>query len=325
MMRQAFAMILLIWLPSVALGLDGETMETAIPIPSLPFTDQRNSCEYQDDYQNPDCDHHGQGSPDIVYRYVPTENMSVVLSLCYSHPGFNTVLLVYVDGPDSLLACTWLSCYAGEDHGLFRWLYLHPGSTYYIVVDGLSPGGCGNCVFEMSGCAVPCPPGALDEGEPLGYDGYVDDYNSGCWGSGWVDVGAQAGDCADVCGMVSSWRTNGVLEWDYDWYRMIAVGGTVRTVVESDFMVGISYYRTDCSGELVDSGFDSGNCYSETSIGWDFAPGEEVWLAVDEGQPYPEGRYWLHICGIANLPTPVLPENWGRIKHRYRSGVPPGE
>jgi len=31
-------------------------------------------------------------------------------------------------------------------------------------------------------CVVECPPGALQEGEPICQDGYVDSYNCGCCG-----------------------------------------------------------------------------------------------------------------------------------------------
>ncbi len=186
----------------------GETFATATVISSLPFFDTGNTCAAINDY-TPTCALSQAG--DLVYRYTPSTNVNICLSLCGS--DFDTILYVY--GPGGEIACN------DDDCGLQSQLDNVPltaGYTYYFVVDGYSM-NCGNYTFNT--CFPPppffCPPDSQIEGEPRCGPDYVDNYNGGC-GSNPIIFTDVA--CGSICGEMGTFMFEGMNYRDTDWYRL---------------------------------------------------------------------------------------------------------
>jgi len=136
----------------------GETIASAIPIPSLPFWDSGNTSDNIDDYDE-DC---GQGtsiSPDVVYSYSPTEFQRVDIDLCGS--GYDTKVYVYRQNASTLWNCNDDFYGPGDPCGAFRSklenVAMYSAYTYFIVVDGYS-GDSGDYEISINradGCVRP--------------------------------------------------------------------------------------------------------------------------------------------------------------------------
>jgi hypothetical protein len=164
---------------------------------------------------------------------------------------------------------------------------------------------------------VECPPGSLQEGEPPCVEGYIDEYNSGCSGTGWTPIEAQQDGCADMCGRLCGWAP-----WtsDTDWYRCRAAGGIVTATVRAEFYPDLSIiYVPDCSP--LQYVWDAATPCETAILQREFSPGEEFWIRVTPYEDYadlPESTYHLRVCGIQGGPIPVDRTSWGRIKNWYR-------
>jgi hypothetical protein len=316
MSKRAVVLILACW-AGIALADGGETLESATPIPSLPYQDTGVTCGRVDDYDAA-CPYPGSSAPDVVYAFTPQSNMFATLDLCMS--AYDTKLYVYANDTAHLVACNDDGC--GEDWtSQIDELPLLAGTTYYIVVDGYgsSCGGYGLSVISVQPCTVQCPGGAQQEGEAPCHDDYLDGYDGGCDGSGWVVVAAQQSGCADVCGTACTYTVNGEYTNDTDWYALSAAGGEVAANVEAEFPIGISlWHETDCANHQYVSAEGWQPCH-ETSVSWSFAEPTPFWIRVTPlSLDTPEGDYHLHVCGLAEQPVPTVPLSWGRIKSRYR-------
>ena len=128
--------------PHVLMG--GEDFGTATPIPSLPFSDGGNTCSSLDDY-SPPCAFAGRSTaPDVVYVFHASTDACVDISLCGS--GFDTVLHVYENAADTLIACNDDRCGLQSQ---VTGLALSAGKDYYIVVDGWAA-GCGDYLLGVT-------------------------------------------------------------------------------------------------------------------------------------------------------------------------------
>ncbi len=109
----------------------GEDFASAIPITSLPFTADGNTCAAANNY-DPACafDENSEAA-DLVYVLHTTAALCVDISLCGS--GFDTVLHVYKNDPSTSVGCSDDVCTL--DARLSA-LQLEGGNDYYIVVDG---------------------------------------------------------------------------------------------------------------------------------------------------------------------------------------------
>ena len=61
----------------------GETVDTAFPILSLPFSDTGNTCDNIHDYDEA-CPYMGSDSKDVVYSFTPGTDLSIDVDLCGS-------------------------------------------------------------------------------------------------------------------------------------------------------------------------------------------------------------------------------------------------
>ncbi|MGH7724147.1 MAG: hypothetical protein ACREOU_01835 [Candidatus Eiseniibacteriota bacterium] len=249
-------------------------------IPSLPYSDTGGTCGATDDYPPP-CWGPG-GGPDVVYVYTPPGNEAVTINLCGS--SYDTGLYVVRSTDLAVIACVDDAC------GLQSRLNDVPmvaGTPYYIVVDGYST-ACGAYTMTVSGpCAIECPPGAIAEGEPDCFDGYIDNYNGGC---NSLPAVFQTIACSDeleeivVCGKYGTYIDPEFGEFrDTDWYEIVLSEGTniqVTVVGEAATQMAIVNATGGCEGFTI----ACGSVFSDPCI-----PGTcSVFL--------PAGTYWIFVA-----------------------------
>jgi hypothetical protein len=118
----------------------GETCATAIVIPSLPYTDTKNTAIYANDCAN--------ASPDVFYKYtVQSPNEYLTISLCGS--DFDTYLWIWSDCCVSYI--TYNDDFCGlqsEVQGCFT------AGDIWIQVEGYGSGS-GNAILNVT--SMPCP------------------------------------------------------------------------------------------------------------------------------------------------------------------------
>ena len=132
------------WLESVNLqwesppSLDpGNVIQSAYVIDMIPFVATGNTANgFENNYD--DCSDISE-SPDVVYKYTPTDSMLIDISTCLSL--FDTKVYVYENTTNTMISCN-------EDAGFYDYyecgyytsyadtVEMNPGNDYYIVVDG---------------------------------------------------------------------------------------------------------------------------------------------------------------------------------------------
>lgn len=165
----------------------GDTCASPTSIASVPYSDTANTCSCNDDYDSV-CPYTGSTSSDVVYRYTPSADTCVDISLC-NGSNYDTKVYVYQGScGGAAIACNDDTCSSpnfpfGAYISRLTGVNLVGGTDYYIVVDGYG-GECGDYVLEVTECAGPCdvtcPPGGVAEGEPDCGANYDDHYNGGC-------------------------------------------------------------------------------------------------------------------------------------------------
>jgi hypothetical protein len=185
----------------------------------------------------------------------------------------------------------WLSCANGTSNPEVWWNDLPGPASYWLPVYPFAMNTFGFTVNveECVPCDVVCPPGAMQENEPVCYDGYVDNYNGGCNSSPyvWQDITCNTW----ICGTSGVYDNNGYR--DTDWFRVEAADGDLTWKVVAEFPVLIF---------LMDAG--SENCADYTILGsMTAAKCDTAVLSMY----VPAGVYWLW----------VGPSDWGN----YPCGV----
>ncbi len=303
----------------------GETIETAVVIPAIPFTDTGDTCPFADDYEEM-CPY-GSNSPDCVYSFAPEANMLIDINLCLS--DYDTKVFVYENDVSGFVACNDDNFACDTPNFLYQsWLtdvQVYAGNIYYIVVDGYS-GDCGEYVLDVHDswdCIVDCPGDALLEGEVDCYDGYVDDYNGGC---GSVPVVFTSVDCSNepitICGTGGVYAMGGLLYRDTDWYMLtLDAPATVTVGVYAEFppLVGLLDYTSGCAGvEFYDYATPWRCEYDEVTV--TLPAGETpVFVATATWETGDEcgSVYYITIDGY-ECTSPVEERSWGSIKSLYR-------
>jgi hypothetical protein len=222
----------------------GDVCANATVIPSIPYVDAGTTVGYADNYITP-C-YSGGSSPDVVYRFTPTVDMTLDVSLCGS--SYNTVLSIWRGCPgsdepvidccsDDSPDCGPQSCCPGVN--------FTRNFTYFIIIDGAA-GESGNYQLVMDwsvmpscfvglGCAE-CPFGTATESEicPATYP----DPNAGpaCAGSGSEPISCGQTICGNIT-HTSSWL-------DKDAYLFtLTQRDSVRFCVISEFPVTLTLYE----------------------------------------------------------------------------------
>lgn len=101
-------------------------------------------------------------------------------------------------------------------------------------------------------CVTPCPAGGVLEGEPVCYDGYIDEFNGGCDAD--TVVFSPIALCEPVCGQSGMFVVSGSFVPDYDWYEIEITEATDLTwEVVAEFEAGawIVDGRAGCAGGYV--------------------------------------------------------------------------
>jgi len=305
----------------------GETVETAVVIPAIPFTDAGNTCGFVDDYEEM-CPY-GSNSPDCVYSFTPPADMLIDINLCMS--DYDTKVFVYENEVTSgaPYACDDDNYSCDPPEFLYQsWLLnleVYAGNTYYIVVDGYS-GDCGDYVLDVYDsweCIVHCPDGAILEGEVDCYDGYIDDHNGGCGSEPPVYTYLEcSNDPTTICGTGGVFVSGGVIYRDTDWYMLTLDEPTTVTVgVYAEFppLMGLLDLTGGCAtADFYDYVTPWWCEYAELTV--ELPAGESpIFVASASWDLSFEcgSDYYITIDGYA-CTSPVEERSWGSIKALYR-------
>ncbi|MFZ5434714.1 MAG: hypothetical protein ACOZB3_13190, partial [Calditrichota bacterium] len=266
----------------------GDNCGDAIVLSGMPILVEGSTCDFFADDYDAACPTAGT-SPDMVYRYTPTVDMSVNIDLCLSY--FNSKVYVFADDCSSIpLACNddnQPQC-AAVGPAYIGCLPLTAGHAYYIVVDGSSdPEECGFFALMLSRCYAeerPC-----QSCEPVN-----------------EDLGEMT---SDVCG--------GSISGDLNY------GG--KWVAHFDGFAGVTYYWDLCSdmpceGQSAFEGSDAdlliydGNCQRLEYIDGDefcgYTPNNWEWVCPADGD------YYVMVSAFPSLDADTLTCN-GNDTHTF--------
>ncbi|MFH1279052.1 MAG: hypothetical protein ABIK65_11830 [Candidatus Eisenbacteria bacterium] len=295
----------------------GDTIEQPFLVPALPFDTYGSTCGFAHDYDEM-CPYGGYSGPDVVYALTPTEYQKIRIDLCRS--SYDTKVYVYKDGftPGAPYACNDDACGADGYRSLIDFLDVEPGHVYYIVIDAYS-NECGNYDLRISDtweCPIACPPEALPEGEPVCYDGYDDQFNSGCSADPtafWmVDPSPEP---VLICGESGTYVYYDLDYRDTDWYEINPERPcTLLVTCDAEFLVSLMLIEVidHCwEYELVD--YDLPPFCLPATIERVLDPGRYwIWVAPQVFDGIPCGsRYLLTIDGYRPVPTGVAEDIFG--------------
>ncbi len=145
-------------------------------------------------------------------------------------------------------------------------------------------------------CEIECPPGGVEENEPVCFDEYEDTYNSGCGGDPVAFFPIDpSDDRIHVCGESGTFQYSGMDMRDTDWYEITPAETTFLDVCcQAQFPVSIGIIDGNeyCWGmymrEFANSNYCETACVSDTlppGLYWLWvAP--QVWEGVDCGSEY---------------------------------------
>lgn len=138
----------------------GDTIETAAFLGTLPFSGSGTTVGYNHDYDEV-CPYDLPGALDVVYEFVACVDGMVSISLC-AGSAYDTKLYVYKDAytPGAPWACNDDACpgYVSELSAVYNAPFaVSAGSTYWVVVDGWSPGDEGFYTIDITGITCTTP------------------------------------------------------------------------------------------------------------------------------------------------------------------------
>jgi hypothetical protein len=253
----------------------GDTILDAFEV-TLPFLDDGTTAGYTDDYDEA-CPYDGSTSPDVVYTFTPEVAMGVTVDLFGS--AYDTKVYIY-DEDAALVACN--DDFYSDWTSKLENVAVESGVQYFVIVDGYG-GDAGEYqigIEEHEPCELWWPEYVELEGEPPLVDGYVDEYNGGCYAGGSVPFQA-----------ITHWAFRGVSGWyvfedgvsrrDTDWFEIqIPPGGHVSIAGDAEqptFMFELG--PQDCANVDVLQSVSIGPCSEGTMdiLGY---PGDIVWFWV---------------------------------------------
>jgi hypothetical protein len=182
--------------------------------------------------------------------------------------------------------------------------------TYYLTIEGFSSTYCGAYqldITEAPPCIVTCPPNATPEGEPVCFDGYVDNFNGGCNSTPNVYSEVTLGET--VCGAGGDYVTGGLNYRDTDWYHFnVSQDTTVNIVAVAGFPLQLMLLNYDCAniqvlGTAFPAACDTGLITVAVPAG-DYT----VWVGEATGIGTPCGTpYWFTLTALTPPPPPPTP------------------
>jgi hypothetical protein len=309
--------------------LEGDTIADALPIAALPFLTTGNSCVYTNDYDE-FCPHGGSNSPDVVYVYEELIGTRVTIDLCASL--YDTKVFIYDIaagyGPGNPIACNDDANCGYNGYQSQVTMNLAQGHTYHIVVDGYGS-DCGQYelhVYEIIEEILECPAGALLEGEPDCYDGYLDVFNGGCNSTPPVYstlAGSAGGAPFSVCGTSGNFSLGSTAYRDTDWYEItLAEPNTISVACAAQFPVAV--YILDgnqgCEDVPVLDYANAGVFPDQAELTYAFAAGTYwLWIGPSVFNQVPCGSlYVMTITGYEGQPVSTQGVTWTAVKGRFR-------
>jgi len=319
----------------------GETIADAFVIASLPFEDVGATCDNLHDYDEV-CPYQDSQAPDVVYAFTPETVGSILIDLCDSQ--YDTKLYVYDleagYGFGNPLACNDdASCGYSGYQSLCGDLMVHPGHTYYIVIDGYGE-ACGEyalAVDWLHPCDLTCPAGAMPEGEPPLSPEYEDFYNSGCPYPGYSGPllvqylhGDENGELI-LCGVTGSFPGIGSPDRDTDNFFLFPNGDPMSVTVTSESPMHVFQFNWE-SGDPCNSVTVHGHILTEAceprtlELDPDLTPAVWIWATCAAIEPEMPFLYTMEFRGLAGVsaapgadePVPPAPISWGQIKGLFR-------
>jgi hypothetical protein len=262
----------------------GDTIATALLIPSLPYSDTGTTAGFTDDYDEV-CPYGNSTAPDVVYKYV-TAAGSVNIDLCGS--AYDTKLYVY-DADLNLVACND-DFYFGAPCGVYvsklENVPFVAGTTYYIIVDGYGAAS-GAYVIDFSWfvpCIVACPAGGYPEGEPALVPEYVDNYNGGCNtpSQPFQYINSDPLGNFILCGRSGWYLVAGGNVRDTDWFILMnGTPGAIEITADAEYATYIfELGPQDCSAIGVIQQATAGPCAEAFMTISGYAVGAPVWFWV---------------------------------------------
>jgi hypothetical protein len=298
----------------------GDTIETAVVIPSVPYFTTGTTEGYTNDYDEA-CPWLGSISPDVVYAWTPDAPGYVDIHTCES--AYDTKIYVYENEhtPGVPIACSDdnSDCPGPPYRSWIQGMRVIGGNTYYIVVDGYG-GDYGEYLLTVEWvtgpqpCDVFCPGSAFDENEPDCYDGYEDNTNSGCQRF----VFQYPGINTHICG--ASGNHDGNTVRDMDWFEIVLDQPTViEYCVCADFppRLWIMAAPDDCYDyytHATDGGSPNEWLCMEHELWagvWYFIVSTDGWIGVPCGSEYVASIFEEGYSPVEQL-------SWGVIKRMYR-------
>lgn len=299
----------------------GDTLLDAILIPGTPYDVTGTTVGYTDDYDEA-CPYSNSTSPDVVYRFTPSNANVFDFDLWGS--SYDTKIYIYRENM-TLVACN--DDYYSDYVSKIEAVPLERGVKYFVVIDGYG-GEAGDYrlqVWEYCPCEISCnQTNTQDENEPPLVDGYVDQFNGGCnseeYGTPFQTIGN-----ANFCG-VSGWYLDGGVESrDTDWFRLyVPPDGYVEITGDAEmetFMFELA--PQDCDEVAVVQSVTIGPCAEATMI----IPGEvgnEVWFWVgsttftNPGGGDDEYIYFLRTNLLWHQPVATEFRDWTSVKSLFR-------
>lgn len=161
-MMSRYLLITLCWclalMPTILNAAGGEDCASATTIASLPYTDTGNTATAVDDYDEV-CPFNNAGAPDLVYKYTPTANETIDVTLCTGITNYDTKLYIYENTCPTYTSGTPFACnddlcnnapiYNSNFVSSLTGLNLTSGNTYYFVVDGYSSFSSGDYTLDI--------------------------------------------------------------------------------------------------------------------------------------------------------------------------------
>ncbi|MFH1686248.1 MAG: choice-of-anchor J domain-containing protein, partial [bacterium] len=273
----------------------GDDIGSAVVVGPVPINTTGTTAGYNNDMDEA-CPYSGSTSPDVVYAYTPSADITVDVSLCNPGTDYDTKLYIYENSytPGAPFACNDDEC-PGYISALYQ-LALTGGNTYYIVIDGYG-GDAGNYEMTVTEYEEPdpfeCPPGAVLEAEACG-----DDTNGGC---NMATPAFEPAACGStVCG--TAWASGSTR--DTDWYTVTLYETTTITLTGQANFPGMILGFVDTSDCALASALSpyviATNAGDIVSVSREAGPGT-YWIfpgmTVYEGYPCGSGAndYWFNI------------------------------
>ncbi|MCP4583857.1 MAG: hypothetical protein GY839_19780, partial [candidate division Zixibacteria bacterium] len=250
-------------------------------------------------------------SSDVTVDYCPTGDLagaempSVGLVLYTTCPTDSTSCEDYILADDY----EFVECTNGSTNPIITWRRLSGPATYYLPVHTGTPMDFCFDIDAAEPCDIVCEPGYLLEGEGECYDGYDDDYNSGCNYEGAPPAPTVAiADGDTICG-TSGTHLDGAEEAvrDTDWYRF-DLGPDLREFrfgAVGEFPMQLLIIKAnseDCADYSIVSSGDSEVCdtltisYTGTGVYW-------LWAGPAAGESV-NCSYGNYVCWV-NVTPPL--------------------